>query len=153
NPEVIGAARPNTLLLVRKEESESIVTSLNAAELEDLSLVLTEVGVRLSDVFGADAILWVEGQTEEQSFPLIVERILHRQLEGVKILGVMQTGDFDKRYADRVIHIYNRLSTAGALVPPAVGYIFDRELRSARGRRTPTEAKLTALNRGSACAK
>ncbi len=33
-----------------------------------------------------------------------------------------------------MIEIYKRLSTAGALLPPALGYVFDRELRSATER-------------------
>ncbi|NBB73726.1 MAG: AAA family ATPase, partial [Bacteroidetes bacterium] len=61
SPAVITAAEPSTLTLARLEGSETKLQTLDVSETEDLRISLAEVGARLSDVFGADDILWVEG--------------------------------------------------------------------------------------------
>jgi len=79
SPEIVSLVNPQTLFLLRKVEAETMITQLDSAEAQDQKLLLSEVGARLSDVFGADNILWVEGATEEVSFPLIVEKMLRKQ--------------------------------------------------------------------------
>ncbi|GCE05752.1 AAA family ATPase [Dictyobacter aurantiacus] len=130
--EIVSASNCKVLLLLRKEEFETKIETLDSTEVKDLQILLSEVGVRLSDVFGADNILWVEGSTEEQCFPLIVEKLLKQPLRGTKIMSVLQTGDFEGRHSGKIFQIYNRLSTGRWLVPPAIGFIFDREGRSER---------------------
>ena len=80
SPTVVTAADPQTFYLVRKEEAESTVEQIDVAETRKLRLYLSEIGARLSDVFGADNILWVEGGTEELCFPLILSRIVKQPL-------------------------------------------------------------------------
>ena len=116
--------------MVRKIEGESSVEVINVAETQQLRFFLSEIGARLSDVFGADHILWVEGRTEELCFPLILSRVAKQPLFGTAILGVMSTGDFEGKHSKRTWEIYKRLSTGSGLLPPAVGFIFDREGRS-----------------------
>jgi predicted ATPase len=130
SPAVITAASPNQILLVRKVESESMVSDINAREAEGLQILLSDVGARLSDVFGADRILWVEGATEELCFPRIIEAVAKTPLLGTIILGVENTGEFESRRGPDAFRIYERLSGAGALLPPSVGFIFDKEGRS-----------------------
>ncbi|MDP9485558.1 MAG: AAA family ATPase [Actinomycetota bacterium] len=130
SPTAITAAAPRTILLVKKEEAESTVELIDASETRDQDLLLKEVGARLSDVFGADDILWVEGPTEEACFPLILSKVSKRPLLGTKILGVVQTGDFESKHSDTILEIYRRLSEGRGLLPPAVGFVFDREDRS-----------------------
>ena len=93
-------------------------------------MYLAEIGARLSDVFGADNILWVEGQTEEECFPLILRGIAGRPLMGTIVAGIRQTGDLEGRDAKRVFELYNRLSSTSTLLPSAIGFILDRECRS-----------------------
>jgi hypothetical protein len=135
SPTVITAAEPDTLLAVRKEVAESIVEQIDASETRNQDLLLREVGARLSDVFGADDIMWVEGPTEEACYPLILERVAGRQLLGTKILGVVQTGDFESKHSDTILEIYRRLSEGRGLLPPAIGFIFDREDRDKEARK------------------
>jgi predicted ATPase len=130
SPTVITASDPQTLLLVRKEAAESIVDQLDVEESQHQRLFLSEIGARLSDVFGADNILWVEGRTEEQCFPLILSRLAERPLLGTAIIGVVQTGDFESRQSSTILEIYRRLSEGRGLLPPAIGFIFDKEGRS-----------------------
>ncbi len=127
----VTAAEPETLLLLRLQDSETRVQRLDRNETKDLGLFLAEVGARLSDVFGADSILWVEGRTEERAFPRILQRLSSRQLLGTEVIGVLSTGDFDAWRSEATIELYNRLSTGRGLLPPAIGFVFDREKRSA----------------------
>jgi len=135
SPTVITAAEPDTLLVVRKEGAESVVEQIDASETRNQDLLLREVGASLSDVFGADDIMWVEGPTEEACYPLLLERVVKRPLLGTKILGVVQTGDFESKHSDTIVEIYRRLSEGRGLLPPAIGFIFDRENRDEEARK------------------
>jgi hypothetical protein len=130
SPEIVSVVNPKTLFLLRKVEAETMIEQLDSAEAQDQKLLLSEVGARLSDVFGADNILWVEGATEELCFPLIIEKVLRRPLQGTKIIGVIQTGDFESKHSGLILQIYDRLTRGSGLIPPAIGFIFDREGRS-----------------------
>lgn len=134
SPTVLTASEARTILLVRKEGMASRIDRIDADDTEDLRLFLAEIGARLADVFGADGILWVEGPTEERCFPLILTQLLERPLLGNVILGVRQTGDFDCKQARAAFDIYRRLSRGRGLLPPAVGFVFDREGRTERER-------------------
>jgi hypothetical protein len=130
SPTVITSANPATVTIARLEGVETRLQSIDIRQTQDLQLYLADIGARLSDVFGADNVLWVEGQTEELAFPLILSQIAHRSLMGTAIVGIRQTGDLEGRDAKRVFELYRRLSGATALLPPALGFILDRECRS-----------------------
>ena len=127
SPAAVTAANPKTLILLRREGNESKSEVLNVNETGELRFFLSEIGARLSDVFGADNILWVEGRTEEVCFRLIVEQVLKQELLGTEIIGVKHTGDFQGRNAKAVPEIYERLSKGRGLLPPALAFAFDRE--------------------------
>ena len=129
--DVITATNPENIILVRKKDSESYFEQIDASETQKLRLFLSELGVRLYDVFGADNVLWVEGPTEEQCFPIILREIVKHPALGTVVLGVLNTGDLEGKDADRVYEIYRRLSSgSGRILPPAIGFIFDREMRT-----------------------
>jgi predicted ATP-binding protein involved in virulence len=69
--QIIAAANPSTIVKLRYEDGETQASTMNARDIREQRSLLAELGVSLSDVFGADSILWVEGPTEEQCFPLI----------------------------------------------------------------------------------
>lgn len=131
SPTAVTAANPQTLLLISKEGEESTIEQIDATEYRDIRRYLAEVGARLSDVFGYDNILWVEGPTEERAFPEIAKRLLKRHISGMAILAVQTVGDLERRDAERIWDIYRRLCMKNALMPPAVAFIFDREDRNA----------------------
>lgn len=145
SPTIISATNPGTITLVRFGETESAVEQLDAAREKGVQATLTELGVRLSDVFGADSILWVEGRTEEKAYPIIVEKLLKRSLGGIQIMGVRQTGDLEGRDAKKVFEIYRRLANGASLLPPALTFILDDECRSAE-----EKLGLQRLSQGSA---
>ncbi len=133
SPTVISAANPSTITLIRQQDGVSDFYPIDPNENNQLRQYLAEIGASLSDVFGADNILWVEGPTEEMCFPLILSKVAKRALMGTAIVAVAHTGDFDQRNAKTikaVFKIYERLSKGRGLLPPAVGFIFDKEERS-----------------------
>lgn len=135
SPTIIAAADPKTITLVRYENGESTLRQLDTKLEKGMQATLAEVGVRLSDSFGADNILWVEGRTEEKCFRLIVERVLKRPLRGMEILGIRQTGDLESKDARKVLEIYRGLAEGASLLPPAVAFILDQECRDAGAKR------------------
>ncbi len=130
SPTAISAADPVTLTMCKISDGESTLETLDPGDASALQSYLAEVGARLSDVFGVDNILWVEGRTEELCFPLILERVAKRRLRGTLILAVSNTGDLRMEDAVRVFDMYNRMSGRGSLLPPATGFIFDSECRA-----------------------
>jgi len=138
SPTVITAADPTTVTVVRQEGAESILEIVDAKEVRQQQRYLSDIGARLTDVFGYDRVLWVEGQTEEQCFPIILRTLAKLPALGTAILRVQHTGDLNPKHLKNVLSTYERLShLANGLVPPAVGFIFDKEER--------TESKLSDL--------
>lgn len=132
SPEIIRTAQPSTLSLIKWENRQSVIESLDAERIEAIQGCLVEVGARLSDVFGADQILWVEGQTEEVCCRLILDQLATNVPPGVVIVAVRNTGDFESKRpsASAIWDIYSKLSTSNALIPPAIAFVFDREGRT-----------------------
>lgn len=131
SPEIIAAANPKTIHIVKMENAQSKVDSVDMTNAKNQQLYLAEIGAKLSDVFGADNILWVEGKTEEICFPRIIDKTPGLSLQGTSVLSIKHTGDFDnKKMAKTTFEIYTKLSTGKGLIPPAIGFFFDREDRS-----------------------
>ncbi|MHC5729400.1 MAG: ATP-dependent nuclease, partial [Nostoc sp.] len=140
SPEIIASANPSNIVKLQYRDWETTASVINTKEIESQNEILAELGVRLSDVFGADSILWVEGQTEEKCFPLILEKVIKRTLIGMKILSVNSTDALlDGKRSDLVFDIYKKLTTGATLFPPAIGFIFDRESK--------TETKIKELEK------
>jgi len=143
SPTIITAAHPETIILITHDGRESRIERLDSDNTDQLRRYLNEIGASLADVFGADGIIWVEGLTEEICFPMIIEAILNRPLMGNVVKGVIATGDLEGRHAERFFEIYNRLSGAQYLMPPAITFIFDDE-----GRTPPEKRALETLGKG-----
>ena len=132
SPEIIRTANANTLALIKWEKPQSIIEQLNSTEVSEVQKCLAEVGAKLSDVFGADQVLWVEGETEEECFRLILDKLGDLPVLGRSIVAVRNTGDFESKRlpASLIWDIYNKLSKGNALLPQAIAFIFDREART-----------------------
>ncbi|MBK9588919.1 MAG: AAA family ATPase [Sphingomonadales bacterium] len=120
--ELITAIRPEILHQVTWDTvtGESKVRQIDQSNMDDVAELLSDLGVRLSDVFGADYIIWVEGQTEAACFPILAARCDPPPPPGTVFVPVRATGDFDARSADAklVWEVYKRLTEGAALVPP-----------------------------------
>lgn len=119
-----------SVLHITYDGTQSYARVLNSEKAGDARLMLQDVGFKMSDVFGADNILWVEGPTEEECFKLIVQKRFHEPLWGIEIVGVRSTGDIEGRNSELAFDIYQKLSTSVGIIPPAIAYIFDREMRA-----------------------
>ncbi|TXD63525.1 AAA family ATPase [Ralstonia sp. TCR112] len=145
SPEVIRSAEASTITNVVNELGVSKALSLDPSNLDDIQKGLANIGAKLSDVYGADQILWVEGETEELTFPRLASEIAKIKTIGISILKVNSTGDFESRKTRprMIFDVYTNLSKAGALLPPAVGFIFDSE-----GRPSHEISSLSAASNG-----
>ncbi|MEA5554416.1 AAA family ATPase [Anabaena cylindrica UHCC 0172] len=130
SPDIITTADPTNIIKLKYENCETTASVIDAKDINLQNEILDELGIRLFDVFGADSILWVEGETEEKCYPLILEKILDKQLRVIKILAVQQTGDFEGTKANLVFDIYKKLSEGSNLFSPAIGFLFDSEGKS-----------------------
>jgi hypothetical protein len=139
SPTVITASNPATFTIARTTENQTTLEVADPKNASVLQLYLAEIGARLGDVFGADNVLWVEGQTEELCFPMILNTIASRSLMGTAILGIRKTGDLQGRDRQKVIEMYQRLSGATSLLPPAIAFIFDSECLTAQQRQDLTK--------------
>lgn len=127
SPTVVTACGPCNVIMLYRKDSETKAKTIDMGETAELRLFLYEIGARLSDVFGADKILWVEGRTEELCFPRIVEQLVKMELLATEIIGVTHVGDLEGRHKKVVFEIYQKLCEGRGLLPPALGFCFDQE--------------------------
>jgi predicted ATPase len=127
SPMLISAADPSRIIQLEYDGCQTKISSLDSAKAHDQKMILAEVGVKLSDVFGFDNILWVEGQTEEQCFPMIFEKVAKKSLKGTTLLRVQTTGQLEGKNAELIFDLYKRLSGGQYLLPPTIGFILDSE--------------------------
>jgi len=132
SPSIISASDPKTVTIVRLRSGETSLEQQSTEEASAQSTLLAELGARLSDVFGSDNILWVEGQTEEICYKKIHHHFTRNDLAGTSILGVRHTGDLEGDATERMLEIYNKISNSNGLIPPAIGFILDSECKSAQ---------------------
>ena len=150
SPLALTAIQPSTIHMLQRSEHECEVSMIDVNDTQELKSVLVDVGARLSDVFGADEILWVEGKTEEVCIPLIIGALIENPPLGTQIIGIRETGDFDSKDPKKVLEVYRKLSSGFALLPPPLGFIFDRESRTdtkVRELEEESDGQLRFLNR------
>jgi predicted ATP-dependent endonuclease of OLD family len=131
--EIVAAANPSTIVKLRFEDGETKASGMNARDIKEQRSLLAELGVSLSDVFGADRILWVEGATEELCFPPVLSKLAPKLLTGTKIVSIKNTGDLlgkKAHFVDVMFDLYKRLSGGNNLYPPAIGFVFEQENRT-----------------------
>lgn len=132
SPDVIRAVEPSRINVLTLDGQVTRARAISGGELHQCEADLGELGVRLTDLQGADRIFWVEGQTEELVVPALLPRVdpLRDQVTVVK--AVRATGDFEgsAKSVKRLFDIYERLVAGYSLVPPALGFLFDAEGRA-----------------------
>lgn len=128
-PEVIGYSNATTVHLVKRSGYESTISALNPNEITTFREVAAHLGVSMSDVFAADSVIWVEGETEETLFPYIYRELVGPVPRGTVFTTVAATGDFGAKRRDKsmVYEAYSRLSAAVATMPIKVVFGFDTE--------------------------
>lgn len=139
SPEVLTAGRDAKVFWVRKNGFISSIANVDLSNLDTLREVTGQLGVSMTDVFAAEHIIWVDGDTEEVCFPLLLEASGDRT-KSVQFIAILHTGDFhDKKIsAEKVFKIYERLTSATAPVISKVAFNFDSD--------NLTDAKKNELN-------
>ncbi len=131
SPEIISELSNAPVTIVSWENSKSALQQFPHTTGRVASAALAEVGARLSDVFGFDNVLWVEGQSDAATLKVLLD-LLQKPQRRTAILPVRDTGAFRRRRIAEVIEIYRTLAMGHALLPPAALFLFDREDRTAR---------------------
>jgi AAA domain, putative AbiEii toxin, Type IV TA system len=129
SPEIIGELSDAPVSIIRWVDSQSAIEQFTRTTSKVAAAALAEIGARLSDVFGFDKVLWVEGQSDALSLHALLAAI-GRPLRCLGILPVRDTGSFKRRKIAEILDLYRKLSMGDALLPPAVLFLFDRDGRS-----------------------
>jgi hypothetical protein len=128
SPDLIIAANPSQMVNFSNPTGcETKAKVMDSQKINVQRETLRLLGISLSDFFGADKILWVEGESEEICIPMIAPSDLMR---GVKIISVSSTGAFEqknKTKIEEILRIYVKLSENSAIFPPSIGLILDSE--------------------------
>ncbi|QDG51154.1 hypothetical protein FIV42_10520 [Persicimonas caeni] len=132
SPLIVSSARSSSIILTEIDNGVSELRTIEPDQRDQITKALMALGSRLSDVFGVDRIVWVEGETEQECFPMILEALTDVKLAGTAIRAVKHTGDFDGKDAENTFDIYENLSSSHSLLPTAAAYVFDLEDKSSR---------------------
>lgn len=117
------------MIIVEREKFDSKVRVIPERDLSQISGALRSLGISMSDVLGADGILWVEGVTEEIAFTNLYQKEVGNLPDGVRLSAVASTGDFVKRGASKksVVELYRRVTTSVAPMSLGQRFLLDRE--------------------------
>jgi energy-coupling factor transporter ATP-binding protein EcfA2 len=127
---VISAANAEEILVL---ENDGIATNLRITNTSDkvaMQAFLGMLGTRLSDVYGMDRVLWVEGPTEELALPMLMSK-MGMAATGTSIVSIRNTGDLVGKDKEKFFEIYNNVSGKASILPRQIGFVFDREDRNA----------------------
>lgn len=130
--DVLRTIKASTVTLLEHDGCQTTVKQTSGNELHKFQAGLVDLGIRLTDLHGCDKVLWVEGETEEAIFPLLLRHFFPSLAQGIAVLPLHATGDFEaKRFGpEKVAAIYKKLSEGSFLAPPMVAIALDRERRS-----------------------
>ena len=135
SPDAVMSVQNKRILLVEREDMVSTVQGVNVESNADLDKMLNTIGTRRSDIFGMDAVIWVEGKTDVVCFKMIWEHKEDQLPHGTNIVGLANTGDLEnKKHANIAVEIYQNLSGGVGLLPSVLGFVFDGDKDGAHGR-------------------
>jgi hypothetical protein len=129
--DVLRTVDASTVTLLEHDGQQTSIKQTTGKNLHELKAGLIDLGISLTDLHGCDKVLWVEGETEEAVFPQLLRKYLPEQAQGIAVLPLYATGDFESRRYNpkKVAEIYKRLSSGSFLAPPMVAIALDREQR------------------------
>jgi predicted ATPase len=129
--DVLRTVDASTVTLLEHDGQQTSIKQTTGKKLHELKAGLVDLGISLTDLHGCDKVLWVEGETEEAVFPQLLRKYLPEQAQGIAVLPLYATGDFESRKYNpkKVAEIYKRLSSGSFLAPPMVAIALDREQR------------------------
>lgn len=131
--DVIAVSRPENLLLLQwdEQQSQTIVTSSSGEDVNHVRASLNEIGVSLSDVFGYDVVVFVEGPTERSCFPLLLPP---DNTTAINFVAMREASALTSANPQALFDIYSNGVASTALLPPVTLFSFDCEGRSEQQR-------------------
>ena len=124
-PAAIMSVQKKRILLVEREDMRSTVKSVDVTNNSELEAMLKSIGTRRSDIFGMDAVIWVEGKTDEQCFKLIMDA-KGGLPDGILVQALVNATDLDsKKHARLALQVYEKMSGSIGIQPTALGFLFD----------------------------
>lgn len=126
---VIAAADAEEIMILQNEAGTARIEVASTSDNLAMKSFLSMLGARLSDVFGMDRIIWVEGPTEEKALPLLANK-LGKSDAGTAIISIRNTGDLVGKDRDKFFDIYSNLTAKASILPREIAFIFDSEERS-----------------------
>lgn len=130
SPELIASTQPEKLVVMKWCDDASHAQVYDGKAVAGIQSAFDELGVRVSDVFGYDAVAWVEGKTEEKCFPIIVEASGASIPTRMAFVSVAKTDGLDRLKADVLWDAYKALASQSPFAPAAVSISLDRERRT-----------------------
>ena len=129
--EIIKWCDPDTVTLVTKPGEETKTTAVSRGDVSHLRGAAAELGFSVSDVFGASRILWVEGQTEEECYPLLLRDFGFDLGDGAAVVALTATSAFTQtKRAEAALAIYDRVSAVASPFTSGIVVALDRETLS-----------------------
>ena len=126
--EIIQEVDPDQIILVQWTPDGSQVTGLEKDKFQHLQLILSEVGSRFSDLFGPDAIIWVEGPTEVECFGRILRNFNLALARGVKLVPMLTPDEWTGKKKEKFFEMVANLSNTISIAPKILAYCRDREI-------------------------
>jgi predicted ATPase len=150
--DVIAWAEPDKVILTQKVDNECRARNISIEDVADFELLTGELGISMADVFGSDRIVWVEGDTEEQCFPLLFSHLGHPLPKGTNVAKIIATGNLSlkNRNVDMIFDIYDKVSKMASPLTRACVFTMDRETMSDQDIKTlkdKAKGNLLILNR------
>lgn len=129
---MLRTIKASTVTLLEHDGCQTTIRQTSGKELHQFQAGLIDLGIRLTDLHGCDRVLWVEGETEEAVFPLLLQHFFPALVQGIAVLPLHATGDFESRKYEpkKVAEIYRKLSHGSFLAPPMVAIALDKERKS-----------------------
>ena len=129
--DVLRTIKASTVTLLEYDGQQTTIKQTTGHKLHELQAGLIGLGISLTDLHGCDKVLWVEGETEEAIFPLLLKHFFPALAQGIAVLPLHATGDFESRKYEpkKVAAIYEKLSKGNFLAPPMVAIALDQERR------------------------
>jgi predicted ATPase len=124
-PEIVVAADPERYFVLRFRNEKTELETAARSDLLKARQTLEELGSQLSDIFGADSVVWVEGPTEVQCFPLLLASSKKKAAPNIAIAALRNTGDLEGKQASAIADIYRNLTSSHAIIPTSAALCLD----------------------------
>jgi predicted ATPase len=95
--DVLRTINAATVSLLEHDGQQTTIKQTTGSKLHELRAGLIDLGIRLTDLHGCDEVIWVEGETEEAIFPKLLRHYFPEQAQGVAVLPLHSTGDFESK--------------------------------------------------------